>query len=128
MKMFLALPAMLLVSANCWADVVPTDCVYARDVKQFEILNDETLLLNGKFDRQWINRLNTRCAGLQKNMILNLARYGTQICANDRITATERGAMRGEVPAATCRLGRFEPVGPEQVTEFRTSLAATESS
>ncbi len=128
MKRILGVLVLLLSPAFVWADAETTDCVYARDVKQFEILNDSTLLLIGRLDRRWVNRLNTRCAGLRKNMVLNVSRFGSQICANDRITATSRGAVRGEGPVANCLLGKFEPVTPEQVAMLRQSLAEADQS
>ena len=128
MKTVLGILILLFTPALVWADIEPTNCVYARDVKQFEILNDSTLLLIGRHDRRWVNRLNTRCAGLRKNMVLNVSRFGSQICANDRITATSRGAVRGEGPVANCLLGKFEPVTPEQVATLRQSLAEADQS
>ncbi len=116
------------VSADSWADSEPTNCVYARDVKQFEILDNEHLLFIGRLDHRWLNRLKTRCAGLRKNMVLNISRFGSQICANDRITATSRGAVRGEGPVANCLLGQFESISLEQVAQLKASLAEANSS
>ncbi len=113
----------LVFTESVWADDIKKDCVYARDIQQFEVLDEGTLLLDGKFDRIWVNRLRTHCAGLRKNMIISVSRFGSQICANDRITATDRGAVAGEGPVASCRLGKFEPVDPEQLAALRASLA-----
>ena len=126
MKNIFGIFVLLLTPGVVFADTELTDCVYARDVQQFEILNDRTLLLIGRLDRRWVNRLNTRCAGLRKNMVLNISRFGSQICANDRITATSRGAVLGEGPVAHCRLGKFEAVSPEQVAALRQSLTESE--
>ena len=98
------------------------NCIYARDVKQFEILSDEIILLHGKFDRLWVNRLKARCAGLHKNMIVQLDRYGSQMCANDRFKAQERGTLVGEGTFTSCRLGPFEEVLVEQVATLKRSL------
>ena len=128
MKTLLGILVLLLMPVVILADTKPADCVYARDVQQFEILNDRILLLIGRLDRRWVNRLNTRCAGLRKNMVLNISRFGSQICANDRITATSRGAVLGEGPVAHCRLGKFEAVSPEQVAALRQSLTEADQS
>ncbi|XOV84768.1 MAG: hypothetical protein ACFHXK_06520 [bacterium] len=130
MKTFFALPVLLLVPTLSWADpetvsADATDCVYARDVQQFEVVDDKTLLIIGRLDRRWLNRLNTRCAGLRKNMVLNVSRYGSQLCANDRVTATFRGALSGEGPAASCRLGQFEPLPVAPVALSGTTAAGT---
>ena len=97
-------------------------CVYARDVKRFEILSDELLLLHAKSDRLLLNRLATRCSGLRKNMVLQVGRYGSQLCANDRIEAHHSGALAGEGFAKSCRLGKFEDIAPEQLAALRRSL------
>ena len=125
-------PVLLLLlvplSVNSWADSEPTNCLYARDVKQFEILDNKHLLLIGRLDRRWVSRLKTQCSGLRKNMVISVSRFGSQICANDRITATSRGAVRGEGPVANCLLGQFEPVSLEQVAQLKASLAEADSS
>ncbi len=96
------------------------DCVYAREVKQFEILDNETLLLYGKLDKIWLNRLGNRCAGLRDNMAVYLERRGSQICANDRFSARRHGDIG---PAARCRLGAFEPITKEQIPALKQALA-----
>ena len=97
-----------------------TDCVYARDVRTIEVLDERGIVLRGTHDRYWINQFKHKCAGLRKNMVLNLSRYGSQICANDRVQAQERGDIG---PIASCRLGKFQPVALEQVTTLKAELA-----
>lgn len=99
-------------------DLVST-CVYARDIKRFEILNQTTLILHGKQDRVWLNELATRCGGLRKHAMLTLNRYGTQVCANDRIYARSRGADFSEAPISSCRLGSFRILKPEELELLR---------
>lgn len=126
LRFLMALSALVLTNVG-WADDATTDCVYARDIQQFEVLDEGTLLLYAKFDRLWVNRLHTRCAGLRKNMIINVSRFGAQICSNDRITATDRGAIAGEGPVASCRLGSFDAVDKDQLATLRASLQAERS-
>ncbi|MCR9260489.1 MAG: hypothetical protein NXH95_12245 [Pseudomonadaceae bacterium] len=130
MKLILPILVLLLmpVAADSWADSEPANCLYARDVKQFEILDSEHLLLIGSLDRRWVSRLKTQCSGLRKNMALNVTRFGSQMCANDRVTATSRGAVRGEGPVANCLLGPFEAVTLEQVAQLKDVLAQADSS
>lgn len=111
----------LTVSGSVLAGESDEACVYARDIKQFEILSDEVVLLYGKFDKYWINRLNSRCAGLRKNMILQIDRHGSQMCANDRFSAKSRGAFN-DGPTTSCRFGDFEAVAVEQIVAFKQSL------
>jgi hypothetical protein len=111
----------LMVSGSVLAGERDEACVYARDIKQFEILSNEVLLLHGKFDKYWINRLSSRCAGLRKNMIVHIDRYGSQMCANDRFSAQSRGPFN-DGPTTSCRFGAFEAVAAEQVVAFKKSL------
>ncbi len=98
------------------------DCVYARDVRSVEVLSDDMLLMHGRADRLWLNRLHTRCTGLDDDMILEFARYGSKICSNDRLEARERLEGFSGI-GASCRLGKFESVAIEQVQALRQSLA-----
>ena len=100
----------------------PVKCVYARDIKEFEILSEELLLLHAKSERILLNRLATRCSGIRKNMVLRIERYGSQLCANDRIEAHHSGAPGQDGFAASCRLGKFENVAAEQVVVLRRAL------
>ena len=97
-------------------------CVYARDIKRFEILSNELFLVHAKADRVLLNRLATRCSGIRKHMVLQVARSGSQLCANDRVEAHHRGAPLSEGFATSCRLGEFEILVPEQVATLRRSL------
>ena len=111
----------VMTSGSIQADEGGEACIYARDIKQFEILSDEVILLRGKFDKYWINRLGSRCAGLRKNMIVQVDRYGSQMCANDRFSAHSRGPFN-DGPATTCRFGAFEEVVAAQVLVLKQSL------
>ena len=96
------------------------DCIYARNVRSVEILDERAIVLRGSHDRFWLNEFKHKCVGLQKNMTLSLSRYGSQICANDRVQAQERGDIG---PIASCRLGKFQPVAVEQVATLKAEVA-----
>ncbi len=102
-----------------WAEGTE-NCLYARDLDQFEVLNNEMILIHGKVDKVWLNRLASRCAGLRDNMYLSVERSGSQVCANDRIAARRPGDTS---PAARCRLGKFERITKEQISALKQSLA-----
>ena len=102
-----------------WAEGTE-NCLYARDLDQFEVLNNEMILIHGKVGKIWLNRLASRCAGLRDNMYLSVERSGSQVCANDRITARRPGDSG---PAARCRLGKFEVLSKEQIPALKQSLA-----
>ena len=96
-------------------------CIYARDIKRFEILSEEFVLVFGKHDRYWLNRLDSRCVGLRKNMIITTNRYGSQLCANDRFAA-RAVAGPNDGPMRQCQLGTFEAIALEQIPTLRQSL------
>ena len=126
---------LLFISGISWADNKPAtlhsllgaqpvaeaaDCVYARDVRTIEVLDERGIVLRGSHDRYWVNEFKHKCAGLRKNMVMSLNRYGSQICANDRLEAKERGDI-GSI--ASCRLGKFQPIAMEQVATLKAELA-----
>ncbi len=98
------------------------DCLNARDVQQFEIISNDMLVLHGKFDKQWVSRLPHACAGLRKNMLLTINRFGSKICANDRFEARDHGPLS---LGTSCRLGQFEPVAVEQVIALKQAIEAS---
>ena len=122
---FVVILALILCAAGIHAEETAQDCLYARDVKQFEILNDEMVLLHGKFDQAWLSRLDARCAGLRKNMWASVEQHGSQICAHDRFQARDRGASTGGY-GTNCRLGKLEAVTPEQIAGLKHSLQASQ--
>ena len=110
-------PLRTLLSDNAVAET--ENCIYARNVRSVEILDERAIVLRGSHDRYWLNEFRHKCAGLRKNMTLSLSRYGSQICANDRVQAQERGDIG---PIASCRLGKFQPVAEEQVASLKAEL------
>ena len=108
-----------VMAMPAWAES-SENCLYARDLDQFEVLNNEMILIHGKVGKVWLNRLASRCAGLRDNMYLSVERSGSQVCANDRITARRPG---DDGAAARCRLGKFESLSKEQIPALKQSLA-----
>ena len=98
------------------------NCLYAREIRSVEVLDERGLVIRGSHDRYWVNEFAHKCAGLQKNMVLNFKRYGSQVCANDRVSAQDR-VFDGFGPLTSCRLGKFQPVAMEQVVTLKAELA-----
>ncbi|MEM7079103.1 MAG: hypothetical protein AAF513_10790 [Pseudomonadota bacterium] len=96
-------------------------CLALRQIKRFEIMNTELLLMHGRADKMWVSKMPKKCSALRKNMLVSLELFGSQICKNDRFKAQDRGFTSGFF--TTCRLGSFEPVTTEQVVMLRQSLA-----
>ena len=96
-------------------------CLNARDVESIEILADDMVLLRGRLDRYWLNRMPVRCVGLASNMLVTMERTGSRICAHDRFRASERGSSMPDL-GPVCRFGKFESVSAEQIAVLRQSL------
>lgn len=96
-------------------------CLPVRQLERFEIMNRELLLMHGRADRLWVNKMPRKCAGLRKNMLVSLELFGSQICKNDVFKARDRG-LADFGYHTSCRLGTFEAVSAEQVVMLRRSL------
>ena len=101
------------------ADVKPSACVYARQVRGIEVVDEQLLVLRGTADRFWLSRLPNKCAGLEDRMYLTTYRYGSKICANDRFSASETSGIF----SLSCRFGKFEPVAQATVAAVKVAAA-----
>lgn len=121
----LAVSAVLLSAAPAaFADestiTVPTEqgenCLYARQIKDMEVLDEQHILVRGSGQRFWLSALRTSCDGLDERKLLSVHRYGSKLCANDRFDVQDRG---GFTVRTACRFGEFQPVASEQVPGLR---------
>lgn len=97
-------------------------CIRSSDYNRVEVLNDQMLLFQGRGDARWLNQLRIRCLGLRKRDVLEFEMRSMRIC--------EMGSFRSIDPSgygvssASCSLGAFEPVSPDQVQMLKDSLRA----
>lgn len=103
------------------AEQTSEPCVYARNVRNIDVIDEQLLVLRGTADRYWISRLPNKCDGLTDRMYLAIDRYGSKICRNDRFEAHENGGGF----YTSCRFGEFEPVAKGTVDTLK--MAAVES-
>ena len=87
-------------------------CIRARSVRNLEVVNEQAILVRGTAKRFWLSTLPSQCSGLDERKILQVNRYGSQICANDRFEVHDRGGFGA---LGSCHFGAFEPITPEQV-------------
>ena len=80
-------------------------CVHASRLGGPEPIGSQVLVYR-EARRVWVNRLPDHCPGLAGDVVLVQERWGSQICANDRVRAVPR---LGGIPGAPCRLGPFVP-------------------
>lgn len=97
-------------------------CVLLRSVDHVEILNDSLVLFHVRRDKAWLNKLSTRCVGLESNMIVSLrVHHGSSICRLDTFQGLERASSFGM--EANCRLGDFEAIDGMQIDALKAALA-----
>lgn len=115
--------------------VETTRCIHRPSPGHIVILSNEYLLFTGRDNRVWLNRLQQRCIGLRRNMILEPTIASARICQSDRLVARnvgERELRRGRfqsfgpnAPETKCTLGEFESIDPQQAVALRAQLATT---
>ncbi|MEM7216713.1 MAG: DUF6491 family protein [Pseudomonadota bacterium] len=84
-------------------------CIPRQSDARLLVLDDETLLVEGRGKRRWLNRLRHRCPGLRPDMILVTESRGgmSGMCELDTVTGVTRGVG---LQSARCALGKFEPI------------------
>ncbi|NKB97139.1 MAG: hypothetical protein GKR90_01375 [Pseudomonadales bacterium] len=97
------------------------ECVLAKQIKTIEAISTRLLLLKGRKQDYWLNRLPKECRGLQKDMSISYSRRGSRVCAHTRFEARHRSSELDIGASASCSFGRFERVSVEQVTMLRRS-------
>ena len=103
----------------------PKTCLSAHEYRSFRPLGNRHLLFEGRNDKQWVNVLRGRCAGLYDDskfiMRPNMSR---RFCDKDRFDVADHVdpyTLSGKGP--TCVLGEFKPVTSAQVEEIENRLA-----
>ena len=94
-------------------------CIYARNIRDIEVIDEQTIAIRVKSKEYWVNHLANRCAGLRKNMLFKVSRYGSQLCAQDRLTAQHRGLSAGST--RTCILGEFAPANAASINSMKSA-------
>jgi hypothetical protein len=97
-------------------------CLTPQAYRNVRVLDDQHVLFEGPGDRAWLNRLRNRCIGLRPHATLRFRMRDSRICDLDTFEAVDT-MMRGmDRVSATCSLGRFMPVTPEQVEAIRGAV------
>lgn len=113
MKRALALVGLLTLGAAAPAKddpfagrtmVATATCIDAFDRSNMRILDDRTIVYQAVGRRLWRNDLPERCPGLDRDPLLIVEQFGSQLCANDRFRAQDR---LSNIPGPYCRLGKF---------------------
>lgn len=97
-------------------------CIAPRDLDTIEVLGERLVLFHGRRGEIWLNQLDSRCLGLEPEMLLDLRSYGGNFCRLDRFRATPRFNAFLYV-TAECRLGRFETITEPHAQALRAAVA-----
>lgn len=97
-------------------------CLSTHIYRSVEVLDDRNVLFKGPGDRVWINQLRHRCIGLRRNDTLQFELRDNRVCDLDSFQAVDTLFRVWSRTSATCTLGKFQPVTPEQVEAIRAAV------
>jgi hypothetical protein len=97
-------------------------CLSPHSYRNVRVLDDRHVLFEGPGERVWLNRLRNRCIGLRPNATLRFRMRDTRVCELDTFEAVDSFLRGMDRVSATCSLGRFMPVTPEQVEAIRGAV------
>ena len=98
-----------------------TRCISSRDYRRIEVLDEFNVLFVGR-RQTWLNRLRTRCAGLEPDMIIYVSQGSSRVCTHDHFRGAERGGFG--IPTPMCVLGDFERIDEGQVEGLRGAIVS----
>lgn len=96
-----------------------TRCISSRRYRTIEVLDEFNVLFVGRRET-WLNRLRTRCPGLESHMIIYVDMRGSRICTLDHFRGAERSGFG--IPTPPCVLGDFELIDETQVEGLRAAI------
>jgi hypothetical protein len=97
-------------------------CLSPHAYRNVRVLDDQHVLFEGSGERAWLNRLRNRCIGLRPNATLRFRMRDSRLCELDTFEAVDTMLRGMDRVSATCSLGRFTPVTPEQVEAIRGAV------
>lgn len=97
-------------------------CLAPQAYRSVRVLDDEHVLFEGPGDRAWLNRLRNRCVGLRPHATLRFRMRDSRLCELDTFEAVDTMLRGVDRVSATCSLGSFIPVTPEQVEVIRSAF------
>ena len=98
-----------------------TRCISSRSYRRIDVLDEFNLLFVGR-RKTWLNRLRTRCPGLEQNMIIYVSQRSSRVCTHDHFRGAEPGGFG--LPTPTCVLGDFESIDEGQEEGLRDAIVS----
>ena len=98
----------------------PENCLSNQKYRSFRAIGDRHLLFEGRRDKQWVNILRGRCAGLNHDSVFVMKPSSAgRACDMDRFEVVDRSdALLSQGMGTSCTLGEFIPVTKAQVQEI----------
>lgn len=119
------------------ATSVATACLTRYDIRSTKVLNDRNILFVMKDGITYNNPLPKECRGMHRGSPLSFSYADSKLCAGSLFTALMRSSssrtpytnpvtnehmvLQGPslTPVATCKLGMFAPVTPDEVEDLK---------
>lgn len=99
-----------------------TRCLSTHAYVNVDVLDNQTLVFQGRGDRAWLNRLRRPCLGLRRNDALSFELHENRLCSLDTFTGIDAFMGSLERGSAICSLGEFEVISREQAAALKEAL------
>ena len=100
--------------------VEPERCVRLSRVKSVEILSNKQIAFEMRNNQYFVNLLPYACPGMRKGSTLMYRTSLDLLCDVDIVTVLDTFGG-GFQPAASCGLGKFEPMDKDEVEQLRAA-------
>jgi hypothetical protein len=104
-------------------DRTPRNCIALNLVRRTEVIDDRTILFHLRTGEVLRNSLPRDCPNLERDDRFEYQTRTRQLCRIDTITVLPLGFGIG----ATCRLGSFHPLSPEDLEELKDGPSPVET-
>lgn len=104
-------------------------CLSRYSFHSVDIIDDAHVLFSGRRGKAWLNTLRRPCIGLNRRDIPKFEyRASSQLCNLDDFVGMDSGFSGFTRTSASCALGDFQPVTPEQVALIKATVESRRGS
>jgi len=98
--------------------VEPERCVQLSRVDSTDVISNKQIIFEMQGNRYFVNSLPYPCPGLRRGSAILFRTSLDQLCDVDVVTVLEQFGG-GYQPAASCGLGKFEPMDKDEIASLR---------